>query len=289
MRSWSSGSPKSPAAPAFARLCARTDPRLASNDTAIADGLLAWLAGQPNVSASVKRSAGVKGDIDHFGALSFLQGLLVVLRDSGHAGLVLVLDEVETLQRVRGDVREKGLNALRQLIDEVDSGRFPGLYLVITGTPAFFEARKESSDCRRWPSDFTSISRPTPGSTTLGPCRFARCLRPRQALRGRLKGARHLHGALQRRRTRPRERRRSIHRRAGVSRDRRLGGKVGIAPRVFLKKLVADVLDRIDQFEEFDPRKHYALTIAEGELTPSSETPQRGQRRRDRARSVTPP
>ena len=47
----------------------------------------------------------------------------------------------------------------------------------------------------------------------------------------------------------------------------RLGGKVGIAPRVFLKKLVVDVLDRIDQFEEFDPRKHYALTIADGELT----------------------
>jgi hypothetical protein len=36
---------------------------------------------------------------------------------------------------------------------------------------------------------------------------------------------------------------------------------------VFLKKLVVDVLDRIDQFEEFDPRKHYALTIADGELT----------------------
>ena len=50
-----------------------------------------------------------------------------------------MLDEIETLQRVRGDVREKGLNALRQLIDEVDAGRFPGLYLVITGTPAFFD------------------------------------------------------------------------------------------------------------------------------------------------------
>ena len=55
----------------------------------------------------------------------------------------------------------------------------------------------------------------------------------------------------------------NVRRVAGVSGDRRLGGKVGIAPRVFLKKLVVDVLDRIDQFEEFDPRKHYALTIAE--------------------------
>ena len=33
--------------------------------------------------------------------------------------------------------------------------------------------------------------------------------------------------------------------------------KVGIAPRVFLKKLVADVLDRVDQFADFDPRRHY--------------------------------
>jgi hypothetical protein len=46
-----------------------------------------------------------------------------------------------------------------------------------------------------------------------------------------------------------------------------LGGQVGIAPRVFLKKLVADVLDRVDQFEDFEPRKHYALTIDEKELT----------------------
>ena len=33
-----------------------------------------------------------------------------------------------------------------------------------------------------------------------------------------------------------------------------LGGRVGIAPRVFLKKLVQDVLDRIDLYPDFDPR-----------------------------------
>jgi hypothetical protein len=48
----------------------------------------------------------------------------------------------------------------------------------------------------------------------------------------------------------------------------KLGGKVGIAPRIFLKKLVADVLDRIDQFPDFNPCQHYALTITETELTP---------------------
>ena len=47
----------------------------------------------------------------------------------------------------------------------------------------------------------------------------------------------------------------------------KLGGKVGIAPRLFLKKLVSDVLDRIDQFQDFDPTKHYQLTINSSEMT----------------------
>ena len=45
-----------------------------------------------------------------------------------------------------------------------------------------------------------------------------------------------------------------------------LGGKVGIAPRLFLKKLVADVLDRIDLHQDFDPRQHYQLTLDDSEL-----------------------
>jgi hypothetical protein len=125
-------------APAFSAALRGYRQARSKGDAGTADGLLAWLSGQPNVSATVKRLAGLKGDLDHFGSLSFLQGVLIVLRDSGHPGLLIVLDEVETIQRVRSDVRDKSLNALRQLIDEVDSGRFPGLYLMITGTPAFF-------------------------------------------------------------------------------------------------------------------------------------------------------
>jgi hypothetical protein len=46
-----------------------------------------------------------------------------------------------------------------------------------------------------------------------------------------------------------------------------LGGKVGIAPRLFLKKLVADVLDRVDLYPDFDPGKDYKLTLKADELT----------------------
>ncbi len=126
-------------APAFSATLRGYRASMAAGDNATAESLLAWVSGQPNVAAAAKRTAGLKGEVDHFGALCFLQGLLIMLRDSGFAGLVGVMDEVETLQRVRGDVREKALNALRQLIDEVHGGRFPGLYLLITGTPALFD------------------------------------------------------------------------------------------------------------------------------------------------------
>jgi P-loop Domain of unknown function (DUF2791) len=112
-------------APAFSATLRAYRRALLAEDPASADGLLAWLSGQPNVAAQVRRAAGLKGDIDHFGAANFLAGLLIVLRDSGYSGLLVTLDEVETLQRMRADTREKGLNALRQWIDEIDAGRFP--------------------------------------------------------------------------------------------------------------------------------------------------------------------
>ncbi len=111
------------------------------DDAATADALIAWLGGQPHVGAAAKRVAGVRQDVDHFLAMGFLQGLLAVLKGARHPGLVLVIDEVETLQRMRSDSRAKALNALRQWIDELDSGRYPGLYLIITGTPAFYDGR----------------------------------------------------------------------------------------------------------------------------------------------------
>ena len=84
-------------APAFAAVPRAYRRALASDDLALAEALIAWLGGQPNVAAAAKRVAGVKGDLDAFGAMHFLAGLLTILRDSGRPGLVLVLDEAETI------------------------------------------------------------------------------------------------------------------------------------------------------------------------------------------------
>ena len=223
---------------------------------------VAWLGGQPHVARVDARGAGVRGDLDHFGALGFLQGLLIVLRDSGYAGLVLVLDEVETLQRVRGDVRDKALNALRQLIDEVHAGRFPGLYLLITGTPAFFDGpqgvQRLAPLAQRLPTDFTTDARfDNPRAVQLRLPGFDR--ESLVELGGKV---RDLYARGCRPRAGPAAGRRRLHRDLADAVAGRLGGNVGVAPRLFLKKLVGDVLDRVDQFPDFDPRQHYALTVA---------------------------
>ena len=255
-------------APAFSAVLRAYRQALLAADDALAEGLIAWLGGQPNVAASVKRAAGVKGDLDPFGAMHFLAGLLAILRDSGRSGLVLVLDEVETLQRMRADTRERGLNALRQLIDEIDAGRYPGLYLVVTGTMAFFEGpqgvQRLPPLAQRLHTDFAT---------------GARFDNPR-AVQIRLQGfdlaALAAVGA----------RVRDLFAGQAAAPDRvqrlvddayladlaravagRLGGRVGVAPRLYLRKLVADVLDRVDQFPDFDPRRHYAPTVDEREMT----------------------
>lgn len=255
-------------APAFSAVLRTYRDALLKGDAQLAEGLLAWLGGQPNVAASVKRAAGIKGEIDHFGAVNFLAGLLTILRDSGFAGLVLVLDEVETLQRMRADSREKGLNALRQFIDELDAGRFPGLYLVVTGTPAFFDGpqgvQRLPPLAQRLHVDFTTDPRfdnPRAPQMRLkgfdldllaavgGKVRDIFCDQTAKASRVRsvvddiyiLDLGRAVAGGL--------------------------GGKIGVAPRLFLKKLVGEVLDRVDQHDDFDPRRHYALTLADNEMT----------------------
>ena len=254
--------------PAFSAALRGYRSAVAESNSSTADGLLAWLSGQPTVAANIKRAANIKGEVDHFTALSFLQALLIVLRDSGHPGLVFVLDEVETLQRVRADAREKALNALRQLIDELDGGRFPGLYLVVTGTPSFFEGpqgvQKLTPLAQRLHTDFATDSRfdnPRAPQSRLPPFGNAEMLEVGRKVRDLFAD-----GCSSSKRLRTIADDDLISRlAAGVA--GRLGGKIGIAPRLYLKKLVSEVLDRIDLYPDFDPRKDYRLTIREDEMT----------------------
>jgi hypothetical protein len=106
----------------------------------VASGLVAWLSGSKNIAAGTKQRAGIKGEISSSSALLFLKGILNIIKRAGYKGLVVIVDELETILRTRTDVRGKSLNGLRQIIDAAKD--FPGLLWIFTGTREFFDSRK---------------------------------------------------------------------------------------------------------------------------------------------------
>lgn len=105
-----------------------------------ASALISWLSGSENVSASVKNLAQLKGDISSGDALAYLRGVLEIIKSAGYSGLVIVIDEAETILRMRSEARQKSLNAIRQIVDAAKD--FPGLLWIFTGTPTFFDDRR---------------------------------------------------------------------------------------------------------------------------------------------------
>jgi len=251
--------------PQFAAALRRAHTARVRGEHAIAEGLIAWLMGQPNIGQDITRSAGLKGEIDHFGAAGFIRGLLEVLKQTGRKGLVLVLDEVETIQRVRTDAREKSLNALRVLIDDLMHGAYPGLYVLITGTPQFFDgqqgvqrapalAQRLHTEFGKEPK-FDSARAP---QIRLQPFTLERMVEVGQRVR-QLYPTEH-------------SERIALKVDDGVITDLargvagKLGGRVGVAPRIFLKRMV-DLLDRVDEHADFSPRGDYSLVVEPNELT----------------------
>jgi hypothetical protein len=155
-------------------------------------------------------------------------------------------------------------------MDEVDAGRFPGLYLLVTGTPAFFDGpqgvQRLPPLAQRLHTDFTTDARfdnPRAVQIRLGGFDLEKLQEVGRRVRdlyaaGSPAAERILRLADDG----------FVARLAGAVTGG-LGGRVGVAPRIFLKKLVGDVLDRIDQFPDFDPRRDYALTLSDRELTPA--------------------
>ncbi|GGL99842.1 BREX system ATP-binding protein BrxD [Nakamurella endophytica] len=248
---------------------------LADGDQTTAEAVIAWMSGQPHVGAAAKRVAGVRGDIDHFLAMGFLQGLLAVLQGSRHAGLVVVLDEVETLQRMRSDARAKALNALRQWIDELDAGRYPGLYLVITGTPTFFDGRHGAAGlsplAARLATDFGDprFDNPRAPQIRLPGFDLDRLVEVGVRVRDLVAAGVAEPSAFHDRASD------ALVARLAKSVAGQLGGQIGVAPRLFLRKLV-DLLDRIELIPGFTPDDAGLPQVDDRELTDTERLAARG-------------
>jgi hypothetical protein len=203
--------------------------------------LLSWLAGSGNVGAAVKKLAGIKGDIESRDAMDYLHGILEVVKAAGYKGLVIVIDEVETILRMRQDVRGKSLNGIRQIIDAASA--FPGLFWVFTGTPEFFDTRRGVAGLQPLHDRIAFLTHG--GVASLRQAQLE--LRPFD--KARLRDV-----ALRLRELYPAQDRADVERKATPQVVERLvdevsdgfRGDVGVVPRQFLRQLVT-MLDLIDE------------------------------------------
>ena len=160
---------------------------------------------------------------------------------------------------------EKSLNALRQLMDMLAREELPGLYLVITGTRDFFEGYKGLKGLaplyQRVHTSFGDD--PTLDNLRATQVRLLPFTQDRLLTVGRR--VRDLYPA------------KHVSRIAARVDDQFLGalvtqitsgfgGKVGLAPRLFLRELI-DVLDRVDLHERYDPTVSYRLDLDDSKLT----------------------
>lgn len=251
--------------PAFAQVLRAYSRAMQEGDFQVAQGLLAWLAGHPQIDRSVTSRAGVKGAVDGQAALTFLRGVLMVLRQAGHAGLVVVLDEVETIQRMPPPTREKSLNALRQLVDMLANNELPGLYLVVTGTPAFYDDYKGLKGLPPLYQRVATRFDADPSFDNLQAPQVRLLAFDETRLREVGKRVRDLYPAKDRGRMQLRASD-SFLTLLAQKLTSGFRGKVSVAPRMFLRELV-DILQRIDQRADYDPTVKYELELDESMLT----------------------
>jgi adenosylhomocysteinase len=66
-----------------------------------------------------------------------------MIKSAGYEGLTVILDEVETVQKLmRKDMRSDAYENLRFFIDESDKNSFPNCFFLYTGTTDLMESEK---------------------------------------------------------------------------------------------------------------------------------------------------
>jgi hypothetical protein len=218
-----------------------------------AAALVSWLSGSQNVAAGAKKLAEIRGEIGSADAMAYLQGVLAVVHAAGYKGLAVVIDEAETILRMRRDVRGKSLNGIRQIIDDAPS--FPRLLWVFTGTPEFFDSRRgvaglEPLHARIQFSKVGSFVNVRQAQLELAPF-------DRKRLREVALKLRALYPAADRARLEDLADDEFVEKLVD-SVSNAFGGDVGVVPRQFLRRLV-EVFDLIEQEPAFDPTRELGL------------------------------
>lgn len=110
-------------------------------DVVLSQGAIAWLKGE-NIRPELKKRLGVIGTVTRENSFEFFRAMLHMIKSSGHEGLLIIIDEIETVQKYRSDARSAAYENLRFFIDELDKNKFLNCFFLYTGTTELMESEK---------------------------------------------------------------------------------------------------------------------------------------------------
>ncbi|MDD1714553.1 MAG: BREX system ATP-binding protein BrxD [Methanoregulaceae archaeon] len=235
-----------------------------AGDFQTAQSAIGWICAEPNIGRELKQKAGIRGDVDESVALIFLKSLVRIIVNAGYSGLAVAVDELETVQVLPRNQREKSYNTLRLMIDMLDRGELPNCYFMFTGTPAFFESPRGVRSLLPLADRISVIE----GGNYKNP-RQPQIILSKFDERKLEKVAEKVIEIYGRAYTEV-DRSRVSHRFIKAMIEKltgKFGGRVDVIPRIFLKEFV-DVLDKCELYDDFNPWENYrfdARTI-KGEL-----------------------
>ena len=128
---------------AFARAIENYAKLLYMNNMEGCSAVIAWLRGDENIPHTLKRKFGIKGEINKETALDFLEALSIFIKSIGYSGLVILIDEVEYVLKLRTqDMRDAAYNYIRDIYDNCNLGKFQSSLFIFAGTNDLFEDEK---------------------------------------------------------------------------------------------------------------------------------------------------
>ncbi len=221
----------------------------------LSQGAIAWLKGEI-VRPEIKKGLNVAGSVTRENSFEFFKALLHMIKSAGYQGLVILLDEVETVQKlVRADMRNAAYENLRFFIDEADKNNFPNCFFLYTGTTDLMESEKGFKSLEPL-YQRVKVKRDKTFKNLRQPVMFLEGLNKKK-LNEVAKKVRSIHGEVYS--WTPNEKiSDSFIEKLIDDMATGFGGEISIGPRGFLRTLV-DILDKSQMYDNYVPVEQFVF------------------------------
>jgi hypothetical protein len=98
-----------------------------------------WLKGNSSVFMDLRQALHIRGSVDKDNAFNFLQAMAALVVHIGYAGLIVILDEAESIRGIsRPESRNAAYESIRFLMDKTAQGEFAYCGFIVAETSDLF-------------------------------------------------------------------------------------------------------------------------------------------------------